>query len=77
MSRILRRRARSVGNYRSEHRDPATIAGTGPPRRGPLNLRLRRGRRPGWRRLRPGDRSRTISAGAYAAEHKCAFWNAG
>jgi carboxylesterase type B len=27
--------------------------------------------------LRPGDQSQTISAGAYAAEHQCAFWNAG
>jgi carboxylesterase type B len=27
--------------------------------------------------LRPGDQSRTISAGTYAAEHQCSFWNAG
>lgn len=27
--------------------------------------------------LRPGDQSQTISAGTYAAEHQCAFWNAG
>jgi para-nitrobenzyl esterase len=27
--------------------------------------------------LRPGGQSRTISAGTYASEHQCAFWNAG
>ena len=27
--------------------------------------------------LRPGGQSQTISAGTYAAEHQCAFWNAG
>ena len=27
--------------------------------------------------LRPGGQSQTISAGTYAAEHRCAFWNAG
>jgi para-nitrobenzyl esterase len=27
--------------------------------------------------LRPGGGSQTISAGTYAAEHQCAFWNAG
>ena len=26
--------------------------------------------------LQPGDQSRTISAGTYAAEHQCSFWNA-
>jgi len=26
--------------------------------------------------LRPGDQTRTITAAAYGAEHKCAFWNA-
>ncbi len=26
--------------------------------------------------LRPGGQSQTISAGMYAAEHQCAFWNA-
>jgi para-nitrobenzyl esterase len=27
--------------------------------------------------LRPGNRTRTITAGTFAAEHRCAFWNAG
>jgi carboxylesterase type B len=27
--------------------------------------------------LRPGDQTRTISAGTFAAEHQCTFWNAG
>jgi para-nitrobenzyl esterase len=27
--------------------------------------------------LRPGGQSQTISAGTYAAEHQCAFWDAG
>src|SRR5690349_9585816 len=27
--------------------------------------------------LRPGDQTRTIAAGTFAAEHQCAFWNAG
>jgi len=27
--------------------------------------------------LRPGDQTRTIAAGTFAAEHQCSFWNAG
>jgi carboxylesterase type B len=27
--------------------------------------------------LRPGDQTQTIAAGTFAAEHQCAFWNAG
>ena len=27
--------------------------------------------------LRPGDQTRTITAGTFAAEHQCSFWNAG
>jgi para-nitrobenzyl esterase len=27
--------------------------------------------------LRPGDRTRTITGGTFAAEHQCSFWNAG
>jgi hypothetical protein len=27
--------------------------------------------------LRPGGQSQLISAGTYAAEHQCGFWNAG
>jgi para-nitrobenzyl esterase len=27
--------------------------------------------------LRPGDQTRTITAGTFSAEHQCSFWNAG
>jgi para-nitrobenzyl esterase len=27
--------------------------------------------------LRPGDQTRTITAGTFSAEHQCSFWNGG
>jgi hypothetical protein len=60
------------------HAAPAASAGHG----GSLVVRTDRGL---WPRdtsgrlmsLRPGDQTRTISAGTFAAEHQCSFWNAG